>query len=159
MQVINREPEVADANGCEPLQQLRGAIELTEVYFSYPARPDVQVFSGLNLSVAAGQNVALVGESGSGELGCQAAHGSRATPCCGGCAEPIVPSCWQPCSTLAFAAGKSTVVSLVMRYYDATQGKVRRCTGQGCSVQVQHCPVLTERDGVAVRSDMHPCMI
>ena len=37
------------------------------MHFSYPARPDVQIFSGLNLSIAAGQTVALVGESGSGE--------------------------------------------------------------------------------------------
>ena len=66
-QVINREPQIADASGAEPLQQLRGAIELSDVHFSYPARPDVQIFSGLNLSIAAGQTVALVGESGSGE--------------------------------------------------------------------------------------------
>lgn len=66
LQVINREPQIADTSGAEPLQQLRGAIELSGVYFSYPARPDVQIFSGLNLSIAAGQTVALVGESGSG---------------------------------------------------------------------------------------------
>jgi ATP-binding cassette, subfamily B (MDR/TAP), member 1 len=66
LQVINRKPQIADASGAEPLQQLRGAIELSGVHFSYPARPDVQIFSGLNLSIAAGQTVALVGESGSG---------------------------------------------------------------------------------------------
>jgi ATP-binding cassette, subfamily B (MDR/TAP), member 1 len=67
LQVINREPQIADASGAEPLQQLRGAIELSDVHFSYPARPDVQIFSGMNLSIAVGQTVALVGESGSGE--------------------------------------------------------------------------------------------
>lgn len=66
MQVINRPPQIADAENAAPLPELKGAIQLTDVHFHYPARPDVQIFSGLNLSVAAGQTVALVGESGSG---------------------------------------------------------------------------------------------
>lgn len=67
LQVIDRQPQIADAEDAAPLPQLRGAIELSDVHFSYPARPDVQIFSGMNLSIAAGQTVALVGESGSGE--------------------------------------------------------------------------------------------
>ena len=67
VQVIDRVPKVAGTSTAEPLQQLRGAIQLADVHFSYPARPDVPIFSGMNLSIAAGQTVALVGESGSGE--------------------------------------------------------------------------------------------
>ena len=46
---------------------VQGDIEVKGVAFSYPARQDVSVFTSLNLSVAAGQTVALVGASGSGK--------------------------------------------------------------------------------------------
>ena len=65
--VINRESRVSDAKDAAPLPELAGALELSDLDFAYPARPDVQVFTGLNLSVAPGQTLALVGESGSGE--------------------------------------------------------------------------------------------
>lgn len=44
--------------------QVRGELELRDVTFSYPSRPSIVVFRGFSLSVAAGQTVALVGESG-----------------------------------------------------------------------------------------------
>jgi ATP-binding cassette, subfamily B (MDR/TAP), member 1 len=46
---------------------LQGNVSLNDVHFAYPARPDVKVFSGINLNVEAGQTVALVGASGSGK--------------------------------------------------------------------------------------------
>lgn len=46
---------------------MQGAVEMQEVSFAYPARPDIQVFQHLSLSVAAGQTVALVGPSGCGK--------------------------------------------------------------------------------------------
>ena len=102
------------------------------MHFSYPARMDVQIFSGLNLSIAAGQTVALVGESGSGMLsslalcGClrQVLHWlSQGTCLC-------TPHGTTVQRQLCLAAGKSSVVSLVMRYYDATQGQVQCQLGQ-----------------------------
>ncbi|KAF5185687.1 Abc transporter b family member [Thalictrum thalictroides] len=51
----------------------------------YPARPDVQIFSGFSLSVPSGKTAALVGQSGS---------------------------------------GKSTVISLIERFYDPLEGEV-----------------------------------
>ncbi|CAE8647120.1 unnamed protein product, partial [Polarella glacialis] len=42
-------------------------MELRDVHFSYPARPDVKVLAGLNLTIKKGQKVAVVGESGSGK--------------------------------------------------------------------------------------------
>ncbi len=49
-----------------PSQAVRGEIEFRGVRFAYPSRPSVVIFSNFNLTVAAGQVAALVGESGSG---------------------------------------------------------------------------------------------
>lgn len=43
------------------------ALELANVEFSYPARPDEKALDGLSISVPAGHRVALVGLSGSGK--------------------------------------------------------------------------------------------
>ena len=83
---IKREPNIDayDTNGVI-LEDIRGEIELRDVYFRYPARPEVQIFSGFSLHVPSGTTAALVGQSGS---------------------------------------GKSTVISLVERFYDPEAGEV-----------------------------------
>ena len=65
--------------------QLQGNIILNNVSFTYPGRQEVQVLKSLDLSVEAGQKVALVGQSG---------------------------------------AGKSTIIQLIMRYYEQYQGQI-----------------------------------
>lgn len=45
----------------------RGEIEFKDVYFRYPARPKVEIFSGMSLKIPSGSTVALVGKSGSGK--------------------------------------------------------------------------------------------
>ena len=85
-ETINRKPRIDayDDSGIV-LEDIRGEIELKDVYFRYPARPDVQIFSGFSLHVPSGKTAALVGQSGS---------------------------------------GKSTVISLLERFYDPDGGEV-----------------------------------
>ncbi|XP_021764176.1 ABC transporter B family member 9-like [Chenopodium quinoa] len=85
-EAIHRSPKI-DASSTEGivLEDIRGEIELKNVDFRYPARPDVLIFSGFNLHISSGTTVALVGQSGS---------------------------------------GKSTVVSLIERFYDPDSGEV-----------------------------------
>ncbi|KAH7071971.1 P-loop containing nucleoside triphosphate hydrolase protein, partial [Paraphoma chrysanthemicola] len=45
----------------------KGVIEIRDVSFAYPARPDVRVLNGLTLSAPAHKTTALVGASGSGK--------------------------------------------------------------------------------------------
>jgi ATP-binding cassette, subfamily B, bacterial len=74
----------AAAHPVEP-GRLRGAIELRDVHFAYQGAGR-EAIGGISLTVAPGETVALVGQTG---------------------------------------AGKSTVVKLVARFYDATSGSVR----------------------------------
>ncbi|KAF3456692.1 hypothetical protein FNV43_RR01346 [Rhamnella rubrinervis] len=85
-ETINRKPRIDayDDSGIV-LDDIRGEIELKDVYFRYPARPDAQIFSGFSLHVPSGKHAALVGQSGS---------------------------------------GKSTIISLLERFYDPDAGEV-----------------------------------
>ncbi|RLN50021.1 hypothetical protein BBJ29_002959 [Phytophthora kernoviae] len=49
------------------LENVWGRIDIKDVYFAYPSRPDVQVCGNYSLSIDAGETVALVGPSGSGK--------------------------------------------------------------------------------------------
>lgn len=84
--VIDHKPSIDRNNESGTvLDSVTGQIELKNVDFAYPSRPDVKILNNFSLLVPAGKTIALVGSSGS---------------------------------------GKSTVVSLIERFYDPTEGQV-----------------------------------
>lgn len=65
---IDRQPDIDiyDTTGIT-LDDIKADVELKDVYFSYPTRPEHLVFDGFSLRVPSGITMALVGESGSGK--------------------------------------------------------------------------------------------
>lgn len=85
-ETIKRKPRIDAYNTSGVvLEDMRGEIELKDIYFRYPSRPEVQIFAGFSLNIPSGTSAALVGHSGS---------------------------------------GKSTVISLLERFYDPDAGEV-----------------------------------
>ncbi|OIT36883.1 PREDICTED: ABC transporter B family member 6-like [Nicotiana attenuata] len=85
-EIIDRAPKIdPDDNSALKPPNVYGSIELKNVDFSYPSRPEVLVLSNFTLKVNGGQTVAVVGVSGS---------------------------------------GKSTIISLIERFYDPVAGQV-----------------------------------
>ncbi|XP_011027347.1 PREDICTED: ABC transporter B family member 20 [Populus euphratica] len=67
-EIIDREPKIdPDDNSALKPPNVYGSIELKNVDFCYPTRPEVLVLSNFSLKVNGGQTVAVVGVSGSGK--------------------------------------------------------------------------------------------
>ncbi|GLT83495.1 hypothetical protein SLE2022_017820 [Rubroshorea leprosula] len=67
--ILDRKSEI-DPSTSWAMQMKKGIhrrIEMKNVLFAYPARPDQMIFKDLNLRIDAGKTVALVGQSGSGK--------------------------------------------------------------------------------------------
>src|SRR5690606_25524303 len=66
IRLIDTEPSVADAPDASEMPRVRGEVELKDVSFRY--RPETpEVLHNINLHIAAGQTVALVGPTGAGK--------------------------------------------------------------------------------------------
>ena len=69
-EILDREPEIRDPEQPVTLPTSGpevGAVALDGVTFRYPARDDVTVLDGFNLTIKPGETVALVGRSGAGK--------------------------------------------------------------------------------------------
>jgi len=87
LEIMESTPELNhQTNSIEsPAAVLHGDIELKNVQFHYPSRPENGVLNGINMHIEKGSKVALVGASG---------------------------------------AGKSTIVSMLMRFHDPISGEI-----------------------------------
>ena len=70
--LIDRVPliDALSTEGTIPSAPLRGEVEIKDVTFCYPTRPESKVCDGFNLKAEAGQVVAICGSSGSGMSVC-----------------------------------------------------------------------------------------
>lgn len=82
-EILEHQPEISNV-GLIPLS-IEGSLEFKNVHFRYPARPELEVLTGIQFKIQPGQAVALVGSSGS---------------------------------------GKTTVSSLIPRFYEPTSGEI-----------------------------------
>ena len=65
LEILRENDELVTGNS--PEFKLTGAIAFRDVSFSYPTRKEYQVLKALNFTIAPGEKVALVGQSGSGK--------------------------------------------------------------------------------------------
>ncbi|HWM85889.1 MAG TPA: ABC transporter transmembrane domain-containing protein [Kofleriaceae bacterium] len=65
-ELLDRKP-LMPTRGGRTLDAVTGAVELDDVRFRYPSRPDIEVLSSLSIRIEPGEVVALVGPSGAGK--------------------------------------------------------------------------------------------
>ena len=82
-ELIDEKPQVPDREDAKELHDVKGYVDLEQVYFSYD--PKQKLIEDFNLSVKPGQRVAIVGPTG---------------------------------------CGKTTLINLLMRFYDADSGRI-----------------------------------
>lgn len=110
-EIIDEIPDITDSENAKEIGEVKGDIEFCDVDFSYDDNGK-KVLSGINLSIPAGQNVALVGPSG---------------------------------------GGKTTMCSLIPRFYDITSGSIKI---DGCDISEYSISSLRQKIG-AVQQDVY----
>ncbi|KAI0827647.1 P-loop containing nucleoside triphosphate hydrolase protein [Trametes gibbosa] len=65
--LLDRQPAIPPDTGADVEPSRRGTIRFEHVWFEYPSRRSMQILKDLNLEIAMGESVAVVGQSGSGK--------------------------------------------------------------------------------------------
>ncbi|WP_373635625.1 ABC transporter transmembrane domain-containing protein [Yoonia sp. SS1-5] len=86
VELLTASDTVLDPETARAMPTIEGAISFDNVQFSYPSRPGISALDHIDLTIAPGETVALVGPSG---------------------------------------AGKTTIIQLMLRFYDPQKGAVR----------------------------------
>lgn len=70
--LLDRVPAYADpyATDGQTWKDFKGSVHFKNLQFTYPTRKDIQVLNNLDVSIKAGQTLALVGQSGCGKSTC-----------------------------------------------------------------------------------------
>ncbi len=66
VEIMDTKPDITDSENAKELRNVKGEIELRNVSFNYPDNEKI-VLSDINIHIGEGENVALVGASGSGK--------------------------------------------------------------------------------------------
>lgn len=83
LELIEEEPELPDKADATELENVKGSVEINNLYFSY--NPDRELLKNVNINVEPGKTVAIVGPTG---------------------------------------CGKTTLINLLMRFYDPNNGTI-----------------------------------
>jgi subfamily B ATP-binding cassette protein MsbA len=66
-ELLDTKPEIKEPEPAEPLTNVKGAVELKDVHFTYPDERDLAVLKGVSIRAQSGEIIALVGPSGAGK--------------------------------------------------------------------------------------------
>lgn len=66
-ELLDTEPEIRDPDNPEPLENVRGNVQLIDVHFTYPDERALPVLKGVTVEARPGEIIALVGPSGAGK--------------------------------------------------------------------------------------------
>ena len=65
--IFQEEPDIVDVAKDRSITTLKGEIDLKGLTFAYPSQPDANVLEDINLHVAQGETLAILGRTGSGK--------------------------------------------------------------------------------------------
>ncbi len=67
VEVLDTVPDIASPAMAGPLPTPKGDLDLQDIHFAYPSRPEVSVLGGIDLGIRAGETLAVVGRTGTGK--------------------------------------------------------------------------------------------